>query len=935
MIIVPIAVLVFGAVALIALRRPLLARLAVREAVRRRGQTLLVVGGLMIGSAAITASLIGGDSNRESFLLESYRAWGNVDVTVGTGSEFFPGRVATRLGSDPEVRAHTDGVAGAIQVVGSASDLTRRQGEPAVTLVGFDPAAQRAFGAFVLTSGRRTTGSDLGPGGVLLSRRLALNLKARVGDVLVIQAEQGGRTGPAVRLRVAGIATPEGPGAFGLRPTVFAPLPVAQRVTGRGGINVVWISARGGLVTGIDGSPAAARAVRRGLAGFEDGRALRVREVKAEEVRSAEQGTQFLTTMLLAMSMLIVAAGSALVVNLITMLAEERRPRLGVLRALGLSRGNLVRLSIIEGAMYSLAAALVGTGLGILAGRVISARFARAFSEFLGGDTDLQFHFVLKPTTLAAAFAAGALITLITVALAARRTSRMSIPAAIRDLPEPARERRRPLVRRLAMGAMVVGGVALVLSPDRLPRLVGGALLILAVGAVLKSRTSSRTYATVLGGGLALWAFVMTSTLSDPSLDVDEFFAVFTVSVLLAVFGLSILASANLLLVERGLALLGRASAGVTRNVRVPLAYLARRPLRTGLTTGMFAVVMAILALFSVFLFSFRPQYERDSAGFDVRVTSTGASSITLPKAVAPDIERSVAVPTIGYVGPLENEQFSTGSIFLPMFQLDPARGANQPLRVAQREERFGSDREVWQALFAGSRVVMSNFISPGQDVTLIGPSGRVTYRVIAAQQSGIFDGLIGSPEALAPFQGLSHGVTVMVDVGPGASPQRVATRMEAGLFAKGVDAQTTRSLLDDAYRANRTFFSVIDILMRMGLVVGILSLGILGLRAVVERRHVIGVLRAIGYRKRGVMGGLVAEAGVTATLGVVVGVLTGVVMGFLFIRQQAGTPDFGVDIANLGGILALVYVAVVLVTIGPAWRASRLPPAEAVRYSE
>jgi putative ABC transport system permease protein len=103
----------------------------------------------------------------------------------------------------------------------------------------------------------------------------------------------------------------------------------------------------------------------------------------------------------------------------------------------------------------------------------------------------------------------------------------------------------------------------------------------------------------------------------------------------------------------------------------------------------------------------------------------------------------------------------------------------------------------------------------------------------------------------------------------------------------------------------------------------------------VVERRHVIGVLRAIGFRKKGVMVGLLAEAGVTATLGVVVGVVTGMVMGFLFIRQQSGSPDFGVDLANLGAILALVYIAVVLVTIGPAWRASRLPPAEAVRYTE
>ncbi|MEX2459637.1 MAG: FtsX-like permease family protein, partial [Actinomycetota bacterium] len=139
----------------------------------------------------------------------------------------------------------------------------------------------------------------------------------------------------------------------------------------------------------------------------------------------------------------------------------------------------------------------------------------------------------------------------------------------------------------------------------------------------------------------------------------------------------------------------------------------------------------------------------------------------------------------------------------------------------------------------------------------------------------------------------------------------------------------------DDANRANRAFFSTIDVLMRMGLVVGVLSLGIVAMRVITERRHTIGVMRALGYRRRAVMGGLVTEAGVTVTLGALVGVTVGVIMGWLFYNQQDSQPGFGLDWGALGGALALVFVAVFLVTLGPAWRASRLPPAEAVRYSE
>jgi predicted lysophospholipase L1 biosynthesis ABC-type transport system permease subunit len=199
----------------------------------------------------------------------------------------------------------------------------------------------------------------------------------------------------------------------------------------------------------------------------------------------------------------------------------------------------------------------------------------------------------------------------------------------------------------------------------------------------------------------------------------------------------------------------------------------------------------------------------------------------------------------------------------------------------------------------------------------------------------GILDGVIASEAALDPFDSAPRGVTLLVDTEPGAVVPETAAAIERGLFDSGVDARPIRELLDEGYRANRTFFSVVDVLLRLGLVVGIASLGILGLRAVVERRHVIGVMRAIGYRRRGVMAGLMTEALLTTTIGVAVGFAAGVIMGYLFFEQFAEGNPFGIDGASLGSALALVYGAAFLVTLGPAWRASRLAPAEAVRYSE
>jgi putative ABC transport system permease protein len=926
---------VYGATAVAALRRPLLARLALREAVRRRGQSVLVVAGLMIGSAGITAALVGADSSGESAVANAYRLWGEVDLQVRAGDRVFPEDVASALAADPELRPLLDGVQGSLELVGSAADLDRRQGEPAVRIIGFDPGAQEPFGRYVLTDGSRTLGDDLSADEVLVSRQLADAVQAHPGDTLTITVERGSTPAEPVPFEIAGIARAVGPGAFGLRAAVFAPLPTVQGLAGVDGINVVRLSATGGPRVGLENAEDALPEVRRAVEELSLGVLYRVHEVKSDEVEQAEDSTEFPRAMLVGMSALIVAAGAALVVNLTMMLAEERRPRLAVLRALGLRRAGLVTLSILEGALYSLVAAAVGTGLGLLAGRVVAKRFAEAFARFQGGDVDLVFVYSVRAETLAVGFAAGALITLATVWLAARRTSRLSIPSAIRNLPEPEPERaHRRWPRAVALALLVAAGVAGLLSGEDGGELAGGIALIIAAAAVARRRVPERWHASLTGLALAGWCFGIIAVM-PPEIEPNEFFAVFTAAVLVAVFGLSIFVAANLRAVEGAAGILGVLGRGVRAMLRPPLAYLARRPLRTGLSTGMFAVILAIVTMLAAFLSIFAPRYERDSAGYEVRVTSTGTPDIELPDTVAADVIGEAHLPTLGFVGEFRSDFGGSQNAFVPLFPLEEEALVDPPVHLSTLSPEYETADEVWAAIRDDPTLVVSNFGNPDTEVVMGTGARRVTYTIAANQQFGIADGVIGSEETLEPFAGAPRGVTVLVDVREGADPGRVAARIERGLFEAGVDALTTRQLLDEGYEANRLFFSVVDVLMRLGLLVGILSLGILGLRAVVERRHSIGVMRALGYRRRGVMAGLMTEAVLTASIGVVVGVAAGTVMGYLFLLQFAEGNPFGLDGPSMFTALGLVYGSVFLVTLWPAWRASRLPPAEAVRYTE
>jgi len=930
-------VLTYGAVAVFALRHRQLGRLAVREAVRRKGQTVLVVAGLMVGTATITAALVAADSAGDSSVDMAVRNWGLVDLTVTGGDQFFPKDVADRLAAAPPVASVTDGVSPGIDLAGSVSDLDTRQGASKIMLVGFDPSAQGPFGAYVLTTGRQTFGQDLSPGDVLVSRVLADKLEARTGDRIHVSVDLAGSTGAAaVDLRVAGIARTEGPGGYTLSSVVFARLDTAQRIAGTDLINVVRISAPGGIGDSVAAGHRAAPVLERAVGALGSKIPLQVREAKAAEIDNAKATSLLFRAMLIGMSALVVAVGAALVVNLVGMLAEERRSRLGVLRALGLKRARLVGLSVTEGAVYSLAAGVLGTAVGAAAGRLVAARFGQVFAAYAGSDFDWKFSFSLKASTLVAGFVAGTVLTLAVIFFASRRTSRMTIVAAIRDLPEPpADKQRRPWVRRVRLAiSAAVGGVALV--QPYFPRLAGGIVLIMALSWLARPRLSPRTHATLTGLALAGWSLAMIGT-SNPDADPGAFILVFVVALLTSVFGLTILTSANLHIVETTVGLLGRASAGVRAVLRPPLAYLSRRPVRTGLTTGVFAVIVAMLTLFAVLFVIDRPDYQRFGNGYDVRIQSTGSATVQLPAAVRADVTRSVTLPTRGYFGRVTGADAfsSTERAFVPLFQVDQNAAGDPPVRLGARDHRFASDRAVWQALAHDPSLVVANLGTPGQKLTLQGQDGPVTFTIVGSQPFGLLDGVFGTEQALGPFRAAPQGATMLLDIRDAAQADAVARTVERGLFAQGVDADPVQALSDQAERGNRALLQVIDALMRMGLVVAILGLGIVALRTVTERRHVIGILRAIGYKRRRVILALLTESAVTATIGTGVGIAAGVTMGYLFYRQGDSHPGFGIDLASIGGVLGLIYLAVLLVTLGPAWRASRLPPADAVRHTE
>jgi putative ABC transport system permease protein len=187
----------------------------------------------------------------------------------------------------------------------------------------------------------------------------------------------------------------------------------------------------------------------------------------------------------------------------------------------------------------------------------------------------------------------------------------------------------------------------------------------------------------------------------------------------------------------------------------------------------------------------------------------------------------------------------------------------------------------------------------------------------------------------MAQFATLPVGTTILAKTVPGADVKAVARDIQRGVFSQGAEVTTVKEMIDATSRGPQSGVDAIRLIMGVGLLVGILSLGILALRAVIERRRAIGMLRALGYRPGQVLAGIVSEGLITATCGALVGIGVGVLMGAIFMGVYLPHGHIEVDASTLALIVGLIYLSVLAVTIPPALRAARLPAVESLRLED
>jgi ABC-type antimicrobial peptide transport system permease subunit len=155
--------------------------------------------------------------------------------------------------------------------------------------------------------------------------------------------------------------------------------------------------------------------------------------------------------------------------------------------------------------------------------------------------------------------------------------------------------------------------------------------------------------------------------------------------------------------------------------------------------------------------------------------------------------------------------------------------------------------------------------------------------------------------------------------------------RLLAGDDFYVASTKLTYSTIETTLQMTDRIGSFLQIYVTFGLVIGAVGMGVISVRNVSERKREIGMMRAIGFSRREVVLSVLFELVVLGIIGLAIGVVNGLLISVGFANMQ-GTA-LVIPWQEIGVYLSII----VLIAIGsgsiPALVASRIPPAEALRY--
>jgi putative ABC transport system permease protein len=346
-----------------------------REVKNRPGRATLTLLSIVISVAAVVSVTVSTDTTQQAYQEMFATMTGRAALeVVGEGNSPYEAEgVLPILDKTPGVKA-------VVPVVQGGTNLRYMGGNPIPLLaMGIDPDRDGAVRDYALAKGRFLSRDDLelpedstDPIPVLLEKGFAEGLGIGVDEdkgVSLLTSRGKYRT-----MKVVGLLSPKGAAGFNQGGIVFLPLTAAQEYFAEPGlINVASVVLQDGVSEDDAQAAIKSRLAAAGYAGLTVRTpASRTKHAK-DTLKDLEQGLKF------AFALSIVLAVFT-IFNTFLMNVGERRRQLAILRAIGTTRGQIIRMLLLEGMVMGTVGTVLGSIVGVGGAYLLSKVMGQAYS---------------------------------------------------------------------------------------------------------------------------------------------------------------------------------------------------------------------------------------------------------------------------------------------------------------------------------------------------------------------------------------------------------------------------------------------------------------------------------------------------------------------------------------------------------------------------
>ena len=840
------------------MKTPILYRASFGYLWRHPWQLVFALLGICIGVAVMVAVDLASDSSRKAFLLSMSTINGAATHQIVGGPAGLDEDLYTTLRVDEGLRGIAPVIDGYIDYDGKV-----------LHLLGVDLFAEQDFRAYALPGNQQDhslSAEDIfrrvltQPGALLLSRKTASMLGLQVDDEFQIVA--AGNSFAAV---LVGLLSDD---SQALNNLAVVDIAVAQE----------WL-AFGGTLSRID--------VR--IPADDDGRlAAKIRTVlpldaqlldTSGRIRSVTELSNAFMTNLTAMSLLALLVGIFLIYNSVSFAVLQRRGLIGVLRALGLTRNEALKLIMAEAAILGIAGSILGVALGIWLGDGLLALVSRSINDlyFRISVTDI----LVSPWSVGKGLIAGFGATVLAAAVPAAEAASYRPQLAItRSVLEHRTRRLLPFLAAFGVAAVALAVVLLKIS---------GSSLVAGLVAL---------FLLILGFAVCIPLFVK--------------------------------------LITRWLAPLADRAGGTP--ARLAVSSIGASLSRTGVAIVALAVAVSATVGVTVMVDSFRgavSEWIGNSLQSDIYV---GVPHGSLNAELIQDLGKvaGVADYSARRRAWLETSQGRTRIIAEKMAAGSYAAATILDADAEQAWQQFDDE----EAVFVSEPFAYRNRLGSGDTLNLLTRLGERPFGIAATYQS--YDAGSASV-FMSRATYIKHWNDQTIDtlgiyLEPDADIDTVMLELERTSSGKQtILVRSNRDLRDISLQIFDRTFVITNVLY--WLAVGVAIIGILGamLALQLERARELAVLRALGMTP-GQLGGMVTlQTGLIGLLSGIAAIPLGLFMAWILIdvinrRSFGWSMDIQISPDVPPTALALSVGAALLAGIYPAYRAARAQPALAMR---